>query len=330
MTRVGLRAALAVYIVQAVAVCPAWASLTKPWDALVTDPNASWIDPNSVNMYAANTAASYPVRFATAKSGGGARGMNSIRFVDTTDAHHATSALTGSVDVLATGKVPFSDLLVLVAIDSPFLPGNFALTMNGYTCDPLEDFVDYDGTDYAAGRPSGYYPAGTDPAYEPIAYDFEAGMVTVLAFTGVTLDTSHPVTLNYSFENLPGKAVFSAYAWPTGGTEIYHTNRGLYDVNDSTSTVSTFEVVPEPGDANGDGVVNAFDYMVLKQHIGAGSGAGVPEGDFDNDGDVDWADLHIMTGGFGAGSSATGAIPEPASLAILACGLITLLRRKRR
>jgi hypothetical protein len=324
--RTGFRTALGLAVVLAAGVRPAPAGLTRPWDDLAAVPNANWIDPCSVNMYAANTSDPYPVSFNTVNTKGAASGMNSLRFVDTTDAHHVSSALAGRVAVLATGGVPFSGVLVLVAIDAASLPANFALTMNGYTCDPQADFVFYDGTAHAAGRPSGYYPAATNPAYEPIAYDFNTAMVTVLAFTGLTLDSAHSVALDYSFENLPGRAVFSVYGWPDGGTEIYHTNRGLAE-NGIAGTVSTFEVLPLPGDADGDGAVGAADYVILKQHMGTSADAGASEGDFDNDGKVDFGDLCILTGNFGAAGGAPAAIPEPASLALLACGA-TALRRK--
>ncbi len=329
MRRIGLSIAAALAGTLAVAVCPARADLVKPWDDLIANPDPSWIDPHSVNMYAANVAESFPVMFGEARSDGGARGMNSIRFVDTSDAHHVSRAATGSVDVLATGGVPFSDVLVLVAIDSATLPDNFALTMNGYACDRQADFVYYDGTAYAAGRPSGYYSPVTNPAREPIAYNFQAGMVTVLAFTDVMLDPEHPVVLDYAFENLPARAVFSAYAFPTGGMEIYHTNRGLEDLSSSSRTVSTFEIAGLPGDVDGDGVVGAADYVTLKRNIGEGTGAGQSEGDFDNDGDVDSDDLGTLIGGFQAGSGETTTIPEPAAAAFLFFGAAWLRRRRR-
>lgn len=245
MTRNGIGILVAVAMVLATAL-PAQAVFTKPWDDLAADPNPRWIDSNSVNMYPANSATTYTVMFSKAKSSGGARGMNSLKFVDTTDAHHVSNDLVGNVDVLASGNETFGDVLVLVAIDATSLPGDFALTMNGYACDTQADFVYYDGTQYAAGRPSGYYPGKTNPTGEPIAYDFQSAMVTLLAFEGVTLDSSNSYNLNYAFENLPGRAVLSVYALPEGGTTIGHTNRSLYDLNDAASTVSTFEVVPEP------------------------------------------------------------------------------------
>lgn len=333
MMRSGFRAALGLAAVLAVAAGSAQADFTKPWDDLVAAPNANWIDPCSINMYAANDANAYRVMFGAARPDSGARGMNSLKFVDTTDAHHISSALTGGVNVLATGGgVKFSDVLILVAIDATSLPANFALTMNGYACNPATDFVFYDGVEHPLGRPTGYYPypGGTSPTCEPIAYNFASGMVTVLGFTpDALLDPNHPFTLNYSFADLPAPAVLSVYGCPKDGTEIYHTNRGLAD-NSAASTISTFEVLPKPGDANGDGVVGAADYIILKQHFGAGTGAGAYEGDFDYDRDVDWGDLQILTGNFGVRGGTHGAIPEPASLALLACGATALLRPRRR
>lgn len=222
----------------------------KPWDDLTSSP-PNWIATNSVNMHAANIpGASYPVSF-NAASGGKASGMSALVFEDwdSTSSHHVSRDLTGSVDVLATGNKGFSTVLVLIAVDAASLPGDFGLTLNGYTCNPAADFVYYDGMEHPLGRPSGYYPTATDPEGEQIAYDFNSGMVTVLAFTNITLKPAAGTVpavnyaLDYSFENLPARAVFSVYGLQTGGTKIQHTNRGLPE---NGGAVSTFEVLPEP------------------------------------------------------------------------------------
>ncbi len=246
MTRINFSITLAMGAVLAVAACPARADLAKPWDNLTEDP-PNWIATSTVNMYAANSETVYSVSFQTAKSGV-ASGMAALKFVNSDDAHHVSSDLAGSVDVLTKGGTVYGDVLVVIAIDAASLPEDFALTMNGYACDPAADFLYYDGTAHPWGRPSGYYPDTTYPTSEPIAYDFDSAMVTVLAFSGLTLKQGedYNYTLNYDFENLPGRAVFSVYGLPTGGTKIYHTNRGVYDLNDATSEVSTFEVLPEP------------------------------------------------------------------------------------
>lgn len=330
--RIGFRATLGLAAVLAVAAGSARAALTSPWDDLVANPDANWIVPNSVNIYAANTSESFPVSFGPARTtDGGSRGMNSLKFVNVQEGHHATTATTGSVDVLATGGVEFDAVIILVAIDATSLPANFGLTMNGYECVPREDFVYYDGTAYDSGRPTGYYPGATNPESEPIAYDFAKGMVTVLAFTDVTLKKGTNYTLDYAFENLPGRTVFSVYGFPAGDTGyevIYHTNRGLDDISAPLgSIVSTFETAALPGDANGDGVVDAADYVIVKRHFGDGTAAGVPKGDFDNDGDVALDDLRILAGGFGVGSASI--TPEPATAMLLVLGGAAILRRRR-
>ena len=84
------------------------------------------------------------------------------------------------------------------------------------------------------------------------------------------------------------------------------------------------------GDADDNGVVNAADYIILKSNIGTGTGMTVADGDFDDDGDVDWNDLQLLQANYGAGGAgASGVIPEPATLGLLAFGAMALIRRRR-
>ncbi len=83
------------------------------------------------------------------------------------------------------------------------------------------------------------------------------------------------------------------------------------------------------GDADENGVVNAADYIILKTNMGQASGAVLADGDFDGDGDVDWADLQILQDNYGATSPASGTIPEPATLGLLAIGALAVIRRRR-
>ena len=84
------------------------------------------------------------------------------------------------------------------------------------------------------------------------------------------------------------------------------------------------------GDADDNGVVNAADYIILKTNMGGATGAGAADGDFNGDGDVDWTDLQLLQDHYGEGSAASGAIPEPATLGLLAIGAMAVIRRRRR
>ncbi len=85
-----------------------------------------------------------------------------------------------------------------------------------------------------------------------------------------------------------------------------------------------------PGDADGDGDVDAADYIMVKTHFGGPPAAGTDGsgGDFNDNGTVDWDDLQTLMSGLN--SSTGGApIPEPATMIILAAGLPALLKRRR-
>ena len=81
------------------------------------------------------------------------------------------------------------------------------------------------------------------------------------------------------------------------------------------------------GDADGNGVVNAADYIALKRSMGRGSGATLAMGDFDGDTDVDYDDLQLLIVGFGA-AGGSSPIPEPGSAILLMFGAAALLRRR--
>jgi autotransporter-associated beta strand protein len=84
------------------------------------------------------------------------------------------------------------------------------------------------------------------------------------------------------------------------------------------------------GDTNGDHVVDAADYIAVKQYLGLTGGASLAQGNVDGDDDVDWDDLQMVMTNFGSGSGTTPATtPEPATLGLLALGAMAILRRPR-
>jgi hypothetical protein len=229
-----------------------------PWDPLVKLSNGkeSWIaypeNTSKLNIYAAN-GGTYALGFdQVPDSVTPAKGMNSLKFSygGSETGNLFSSMLTDSFTVKAGGGRAMTDVLLLIAIDAPSLPAGFGLTLTpsvgpAYTFNPAADFGYYDHPTWDTGRPSGYYGA-TSPTREDVAYDFSAGMVTVFALPGANLSSTQPITFNYAFTDLPGRAVFSVYGRASGSSLIYHTNRAVPDANDATGAFSTFEVTPEP------------------------------------------------------------------------------------
>ena len=170
------------------------------------------------------------------------------------------------------GSRTFTDVLLLVAIDSASLPQGFSFSVRqsgqaAYTVLDSSHFGYYDptetGLDHATGRPSGNhanyrqvvpvgYPnppelvLGTFGASyrEPLAYDFEKGMVTIFALQGINVVQDGSASVDYVFENLPGKAVFSLYGYRGTEDRIKRTNQSV-----APGDFTTFEVVPEPASA---------------------------------------------------------------------------------
>ena len=87
-----------------------------------------------------------------------------------------------------------------------------------------------------------------------------------------------------------------------------------------------------PGDYNGDGVLDAADYIMVKTHFGGAPAAGTEGtgGDFNENGTVDWEDLQTLMTGFSEAADAGTPVPEPTTLLIaLAASLPALLKRRR-
>jgi hypothetical protein len=107
-------------------------------------------------------------------------------------------------------------------------------------------------------------------------------------------------------------------------------------------TVESLGIINVPGDADGDGDADLDDIGIWATNftgsLAPGSGTGtLGTGDFDGDKDVDLDDQGIWASNFtgslapgGVATAALAAVPEPASLSLLALGAIATLARRRR
>ena len=98
------------------------------------------------------------------------------------------------------------------------------------------------------------------------------------------------------------------------------------------ASLPTGWVHPGPGDANGDGTVDINDLTIVLANFGQ-IGMTWSQGEFTGDGKVDINDLTIVLANFGKTYGAAGikAVPEPASLILLAgaIGLLAFAWRRR-
>ena len=87
---------------------------------------------------------------------------------------------------------------------------------------------------------------------------------------------------------------------------------------------------PHFGDANEDGCVDGLDYVAWSNNYEPGVlGKTWVQGDFDGSGEVDGLDYVMWSNNYNAGVCPPGAIPEPATMALLAIGALALIRRRR-
>lgn len=86
--------------------------------------------------------------------------------------------------------------------------------------------------------------------------------------------------------------------------------------------------IHNPGDTNSDGVVDLADLNNVLNNFGSPGTLG----DDNGNGTVELGDLNNVLNNFGThyAASALSAVPEPASLSLLALGATSLLARRRR
>ncbi len=97
----------------------------------------------------------------------------------------------------------------------------------------------------------------------------------------------------------------------------------IYGESTALLEIVTFAI---SGDFDLDGDVDAFDLGLWQLAFGTTTGAAFEQGDADQDGDVDAFDLGLWQTNFGRKTGSS--VPEPATCAVLAFGLVLTSRRR--
>jgi hypothetical protein len=85
-----------------------------------------------------------------------------------------------------------------------------------------------------------------------------------------------------------------------------------------------------PGDFNGDGVVDAVDFIALKRNMGKPSSGLVMQGDIDDSSTVGFSELQALTAGMsGSQEAPSPAVPEPLTMGLFALGMLAAAKSLR-
>ncbi len=106
--------------------------------------------------------------------------------------------------------------------------------------------------------------------------------------------------------------------WTYTGASIGKDGSGIYITGISSVL---------PGDADGNGVVDAADYIFIKEHFGDYTSV-VGGNDLDNNDLIGWGDLQMLMNALAA--TPPEQTPEPATLGLLAIGALAMLKRRRK
>jgi hypothetical protein len=146
----------------------------------------------------------------------------------------------------------------------------------------------------------------------------------------VNLSTGTPLVGDFNFDGLRNADDLTMITRAVGGTLKPGDNR--FDLTgDSTLTAADIAawqlLAPLAGDYNGDRVVNAADYTVWRDTLGSTTQLAA---DGSANSVIDQADYTFWVSRYGTAGSAATAVPEPASLALVATFALAAASQRRR
>jgi hypothetical protein len=163
----------------------------------------------------------------------------------------------------------------------------------------------------------------------------------------LTANQAYGLKFGFAFESamnprnrLGGGTVDGGLSYHTGsegaadqyaGGRMFRYRGGVLDTgwpnaSDLTFVLQSGTAPPlHPGDFNGDGNVDALDFVAWQTNFPKSSGAVLALGDADGDGDVDGADFVVWQTNFPySPSESVGSVPEPTGLALASIALLAL------